>query len=613
MADGPVNFEIDGDPSGLIAAMRAAEKATGKLGRSVDKLDDTAKESNKTTKKMEQSWGSTASKISAAVLVMDGAVRVLGSIGRAAFDAGRAIFNLAEFSSQYTDKVGLLSAQTGFAAETLIALDFAAQAGGGSIDNLTFGLASFTKRAGDAANLGGASADSFKRLGVEVKDADGNLRDIDDVLRDTLAGISALDTDTQKASASLDLFGTRGGQLVGVLGGSADALDQWSAAARDMGVVIDEDVLQASQELDAALAGLNASLTGLQITMGTEFTPIVRDVIVAMTALAIASTDAFKVVSEGGNILVRAFEFIINDAVGPLTRALGQMLKAAVAVQEALGVETADSTKLLIRALEDTGGAVSDLIEFGFEELTAGMGDYLIRAQRVIGSFEGLESATDETTEAVKEQIEIIDKAALAFERLTDAKQAVIKTEEAIKAAVEESAEAEEERAVNAIDFASQQLSALAGAAFSAFEATKGTAIGEALINTALAITKAFAMFGPPPSPVGILAAANAAAIGAIQIGVISAQKPPSFHIGGVVPEDAPRLPGGGPRDRLAIVEPGERIEPEGGGRQSMTVNVIQLGHRLFDAATMESITGGVLQGLDEPETLGQARFLGAR
>ena len=47
----------------------------------------------------------------------------------------------------------------------------------------------------------------------------------------------------------------------------------------------------------------------------------------------------------------------------------------------------------------------------------------------------------------------------------------------------------------------------------------------QVIINTALAVTKAIAQFGPPPSPPGIIAIASAVALGAIQAGVIASKK----------------------------------------------------------------------------------------
>lgn len=66
------------------------------------------------------------------------------------------------------------------------------------------------------------------------------------------------------------------------------------------------------------------------------------------------------------------------------------------------------------------------------------------------------------------------------------------------------------------------------------FAANKAFAIVDATIATALAVVTALTA-GPI---VGVVLAAVAAATGAAQIGLIAAQKPPSFHRGGMLPDE---------------------------------------------------------------------------
>lgn len=76
-------------------------------------------------------------------------------------------------------------------------------------------------------------------------------------------------------------------------------------------------------------------------------------------------------------------------------------------------------------------------------------------------------------------------------------------------------------------------------------------------INTAGAIVKGISQFGPPPSPLGIIAIAAAAAIGLAQAGLVLSQKPPSFAEGVL---DL-RGPGTGTSDSIhAMVSNGESV-----------------------------------------------------
>jgi uncharacterized protein YajQ (UPF0234 family) len=72
-------------------------------------------------------------------------------------------------------------------------------------------------------------------------------------------------------------------------------------------------------------------------------------------------------------------------------------------------------------------------------------------------------------------------------------------------------------------------------AAMVAYKAEKAAALATVAINTASAVLKGIATFGPPPSPLGIAAIASAALIGGTQAAAIAATPPPEFHIGGQV------------------------------------------------------------------------------
>lgn len=64
-------------------------------------------------------------------------------------------------------------------------------------------------------------------------------------------------------------------------------------------------------------------------------------------------------------------------------------------------------------------------------------------------------------------------------------------------------------------------------------QAEKNAALFQIAINTASAILKAFAQFGPPPSPVGIAAAGAALLTGGIEAAIVSARPLPGFKKGG--------------------------------------------------------------------------------
>lgn len=69
-------------------------------------------------------------------------------------------------------------------------------------------------------------------------------------------------------------------------------------------------------------------------------------------------------------------------------------------------------------------------------------------------------------------------------------------------------------------------------AMLAAFRIQQATALAQAAINTALSITQAL---GNLPPPASFVVAGLTGAMAAVQVGLIAAQKPPSFHVGGLI------------------------------------------------------------------------------
>jgi len=119
----------------------------------------------------------------------------------------------------------------------------------------------------------------------------------------------------------------------------------------------------------------------------------------------------------------------------------------------------------------------------------------------------------------------------------------------------------------------------------------KSAALFEVGVNTAAAITRGMAIFGPPPSPPGVAAVAAATAIGGLQAGAILAQPVPTFHTGGVVRADL--LTGESVLNRDATARMGadgvDRLNRGGGLGERVTI-VNQHKHRIFDRQTKDSL-----------------------
>ena len=131
------------------------------------------------------------------------------------------------------------------------------------------------------------------------------------------------------------------------------------------------------------------------------------------------------------------------------------------------------------------------------------------------------------------------------------------------------------------------------------FNVQKALAIVSVIIDGAMATSKAFAQFGPPPSPMGIAAAAAAAAQTGAAAALIASQKP-EFPMGGIVPSIDHQLIAAQPGEAVLNRSAVDRLGPSGvdainNGRMPGGEMVVQMvyEHRVFNSFVADSLSAG--------------------
>src|SRR5690606_22627797 len=107
-----------------------------------------------------------------------------------------------------------LSQQTGLAVEATQALGFAADQSGADIALLGTGLRALVRRAAEAAQGNTTFARSFARIGVQVTDAEGRMRDTEDLLLAVADAVANMDSEAEASAALMNVMGDAGRRLV---------------------------------------------------------------------------------------------------------------------------------------------------------------------------------------------------------------------------------------------------------------------------------------------------------------------------------------------------------------------------------------------------------------
>lgn len=170
-------------------------------------------------------------------------------------------------ATAYAGAITAVHQQTGLAIESVQGLRYAAQQSNTDIKTLEMGLRSLVRRAAEAEQGNESFAKGFRRLGVDVRDAHGRLKDTETLLMDIADGAANMATEAEASAALMLVMGDAGRRLVPFMRQGADGIRGWMDEAVRMGIVAEEHVV-------VALDTLGARLT----TTGNRFGAISRDI-----------------------------------------------------------------------------------------------------------------------------------------------------------------------------------------------------------------------------------------------------------------------------------------------------------------------------------------------
>jgi len=196
-----------------------------------------------------------------------------GALAAGAGAATAAIIGLTKNAIDYADHLNDLNQRLGISAEALSGWAYAAKQTGTDIDALGKGLKILAKNMAEALDPKSQQAGLFKALGVEVKDANGNLRDLESVLPEIAGKFKELDNATTEAALSQQLFGKSGVELLEFLNQGQDGLEALRQKARDLGVELNSQTLSAADEFNDKLADLKTLGLAAGVQLAEQLLP----------------------------------------------------------------------------------------------------------------------------------------------------------------------------------------------------------------------------------------------------------------------------------------------------------------------------------------------------
>ena len=213
-----------------------------------------------------------------------------GSVG---FSLQQSVTNFASTG----DALDKMSQRIGITAEQLQEFSYAATHAGAAPEDLEDALKDLGEHMAEIANGIDTSSDAFtlfQKLGIEMKDAAGNMRPVEQVFLDLADAIQRNEDPALRAKMAMATMGDSGRKLIPMLTSGSDGLKQMAAQARGLGLVMSNDAVASAATMTDHMDDMRAVIGSVGNTIGAKLAPTVIRLSDRFRALAAANREAFS-------------------------------------------------------------------------------------------------------------------------------------------------------------------------------------------------------------------------------------------------------------------------------------------------------------------------------
>jgi phage-related minor tail protein len=197
--------------------------------------------------------------------------------------AGAALAGLAGMAvkaGETADEINTLSKQTGIATDTIQKMQYAS-------DLIDVDMETAVKAVAKLKKGLDKNEDTLVSMGVAVRDANGQYRDMESIFMNTVAVLSKIENEVERDKIAMDLFGKSADELAGYIDDGGQAFRELSQQAEQKGLIISDEDLQRANEFNDKLDELKATVGMDLLQAGAQIaealTPLLKDLAEVIT------------------------------------------------------------------------------------------------------------------------------------------------------------------------------------------------------------------------------------------------------------------------------------------------------------------------------------------
>ena len=307
-------------------------------------------------------------------------------VSAAAGGLGLAMIGNAYKSAQAADELNTLSRNLGISVEELQKMQYASDLVDVSVDQMAGSMSKLTKQMGSNSTV-------FEKLGINIYNADGSMRDATEVWYESLDALSKVENETERDQLAMELFGKSAMDLSGIIDDGGAGLKAYGEEAEAAGLILSQDAVDGANRFNDAVdklrATAGASFMELGATLAETLAPALEKIVeevskvlqwfsdldgetqtVILTVLALVASisplaAAFSNITTIVGGVSKAFTFFTSPA-GMVVVAIGAIVAAGVALYknwDTIKKKASELWKSVQTTFENIRKSISEKIE----------------------------------------------------------------------------------------------------------------------------------------------------------------------------------------------------------------------------------------------------------
>ncbi len=190
------------------------------------------------------------------------------------------------------DQALKLSQKVGISTEAIAGLASAANKAGVDTESFQTAMVKLSKSVADAANGGKQSAAQYAALGISLKDANGNIKTSDTLLKELADKFAGYKDGVAKTADAVAIFGKAGANMIPLLNGGSAAIQKQIDLVNSLGASFTKEGSAQAEKFNDTLKDLEIVSKGVGNTIATAVLPALNQL--ADEALKFFTSNTWK-------------------------------------------------------------------------------------------------------------------------------------------------------------------------------------------------------------------------------------------------------------------------------------------------------------------------------